>query len=109
MNTGPATRLLAQATTLLGPLDSAARDRIRALLVDPGVDTWDAAHSLVINGNSLRLGTMWQAVRAVDQRCPQAAGTTGTAAERWHGYYPDPFTVLRALREAIPSPPQEES
>jgi hypothetical protein len=101
--------LVAQATNLFGVLSPAVRARLLALILDPSPDTWDDAHSIVLNGGPGRVGTtLWQAVLPVDPDCPRRGAPEGTepvtAEYRWSGYAPDVLTVLTAIQTALDHP-----
>jgi hypothetical protein len=68
-------RDLGAATTMLGGrLDEDARARLRAAVADPCEATWDAAHTIILNGD-VGLGlTLWQAVIAVQPSFSFVAG-----------------------------------
>lgn len=106
--TAAAADLMADATNLLGDrLRPETRGRILALLANPSPDTWDDAHSIILNGSRGMGLTMWQAMIGVDETCPVSGApytpdtTPLTPEQRWDGYAPDPFLVLAALQAAI--------
>lgn len=75
------------------PLSGDSRRRITAAVLRPGSDTWDDAHTVLVS----RERTVWQAVLDLDPACPDTVAS-GDDPARWHGYFPDPFTLLAALR-----------
>ena len=85
------------------PLARDARDRIRALDATPGPTTWNDAYSIVIRAHDPLL-TLWQAVAAVDPRCPAVLPVAEHDAldeeRRWRGYHPSRLTLRIALRHA---------
>lgn len=81
------------------PLTPDCRARLAAFFDAPSPETWDAVCSVIVNGRSLRCGTVWQAVTAVDPTFPRSARGK-TPAERWP-VVPDALTVARAVKLAV--------
>jgi hypothetical protein len=84
-------KLLAErGCTLIGPIPEERRAAIVAYThnPDPSIAAWKEVRSVVINGIA-RKCTLWQAVAAI---VPGATADT---------YLPDPFTVARAIRQAL--------
>lgn len=101
----PIADLLSEATSMLGPLLPETRERIINAIADPGPETWDDAHSIIVNGGVGLGRTLWQAVIRVDPTFPTSAaaapaGVTLDPAEKWERT-PDPLTILRALHNAL--------
>ena len=102
-------RLLDACANHHGPLSPEIRGRLQRFLDAPSVKTWDEISTLIINPNSMRNSTVWQAVIAVDPTFPKQAksapiGKRITAQQRWGGRYPDAITVARALKNACARP-----
>ena len=92
---------LDRATDLFGPLGPDSRRRIRALLADPCEETWDDAHSIILNARTWR--TLWQAVLLVDPAFPTSGPVTDAAGRRleWWTAVPGEFTIRRAIQLAV--------
>lgn len=102
-------RLLDECSNMFGPLDPQVRGRLQRFLAEPSVKTWDDVYTIVINPNSMRHGTVWQAVLAVDPTFPRQAksapiGKKITPKQRWGGRFPDAITVGRAIKNACSRP-----
>ena len=83
------------ARNMLGPLNEEYRARLRALLDNPTVDTWDDAYCLLLAPTM----TVWQAVCAVDpsyMNIGKAEDLHGRTVRPW-GRIPDRRTIERAL------------
>ena len=85
---------LDETTNMRGQLTGEARERLIAVLADPNQETWEEAHSLILNGE--RHVTLWQAVVWVDPSFPKSR-PCGSEWER----VPDYDTVARAIRYAV--------
>src|SRR6266487_2904411 len=92
---------LDRATDLFGPLDPGCRIRIRALLANPCEETWDDAHSIILNGRTWR--TLWQVVLLVDPAFPTSGAVTDAAGRRIEGWtaVPSEFPIRRAIQLAV--------
>jgi hypothetical protein len=67
------------ASNMFGPLSGDVRQRLVAAIRNPGKETWDDAHGIILNPD-VGLGlTLWQAVLAVD---PDFASVRGPVT-RW--------------------------
>ena len=85
------------ATNIFGRLETALKCRLRALLRNPTVETWQSAFGIILDGNTQL--TLWQAVLAVDSSFPRTGRTTDRAGKvltEWERV-PDRATLLRAL------------
>lgn len=79
------------------PLSPEDRQLIVALDRHPCVQDWDAVYWLVISAQPIT--TLWQAMVAVDPRCPTRLPLTGHDQEgRWRGYHPSRLVLRLALR-----------
>jgi hypothetical protein len=66
-------------------------------LLRPSPDTWEDVYSLVVDSQH----TVWQLIKMLDPGCPAAVTFTAIPADRWGGYFPDSFTLRRALTLAV--------
>lgn len=93
--TGAVTALdAARATNLWGKLGPDLRRRLEAVINDPTPETWDDAHSLILNGDTWV--TLWQAVLVADPSFPRSKPTD----EPWAAV-PTRQTLITALRLAV--------
>jgi hypothetical protein len=92
---------LDHATNLFGPLGPDCQRRIHALLANPCEETWDDAHSIILNGDTWR--TLWQAVLLVDPSFPTSGPVNDAAGRRLEGWtaIPNRFTIRRAIQLAV--------
>lgn len=93
---------LDKATNYHGPLSPDVRARLATFFNAPSAETWDDVYSIVINPKSLRRGTVWQAVSAIDPTFPRSCAAFASPALKWERI-PDPITVARAIREETAS------
>lgn len=88
------TTFLDHATNFVGsPLSERSRTLIGRFLLDPSESNWDAIYSIVV-ARSMRRGTIWQAVLAIDPTFP-----TSKPDPHWTRI-PDAMLVARAIKEA---------
>lgn len=84
--------LLDGLRNLGGPLTPENRERIRRALLSPSPETWNEAYSLLVTPRY----SLWQMIKMLDPDCPRVVAF-GDPAVRWGGYFPDAFTLRRAL------------
>jgi hypothetical protein len=84
---------LQKATNLVGGLNPNLKARIIALVENPTQETWDNAHSIIVNGD--RCITLWKAVLRVDPTFPRSR----IKDQPWERI-PDRDTVLEAITQA---------
>lgn len=91
--------LLGAARNFCGPLDPKIRARIRAYLAAPSEAGWDDIAGIII-APSLRCGSLWQAVMAVDPTFPNEGPVTNSRGRRVRGWarIPDALLLARAIR-----------
>lgn len=91
--------LLAEARNFCGPLDRKIRARIVAFLSAPTEAGWDDIAGIII-APSLRRGSLWQAVMAVDPTFPNEGPATDSRGKRVRGWsrIPDALLLARAIR-----------
>jgi hypothetical protein len=87
--------LLDNAENFRGPLSPEIKSRIMAYMENPSAEAWDGVYGIIV-AESVRAGTLWQGVIAVDPDFPGMADGNN-AAERWP-VYPDSVTLARAIR-----------
>ncbi|WP_158892710.1 hypothetical protein [Amycolatopsis anabasis] len=79
------------------------RRRVHALDRAPSTATWSVAFTILLASEGARR-TLWQAVGAIDRRCPLPDPTVPARhlidARRWRGYFPSRLTLRIALRDA---------
>lgn len=86
--------ILDNATNFAGrPISAQHRAAIGRFLLEPTERNWDAIYSIII-APSMRRGTIWQAVLAIDPTFP-----TIMPGPNWLRV-PDAMLVARAIREA---------
>jgi hypothetical protein len=88
------------ARNLFGRLDEEMRERVRAVAVNPTVETWQDAYSVIVGSD--RWLTLWRAVLAVDPSFPRVGRSTdqqGNVVKEW-ARIPSQELLLRALRYA---------
>ena len=90
------TTVLNFATNLFGKnLSPDIKQRLEAVIENPNQDTWEDAHSIIINGAG-RTSTLWQAVLFVD---PQFIRSKPFDAP-WT-QIPSSETIMKAIRAAV--------
>lgn len=90
-------KVLDQCRTLVMlPLNADTRRRLTALVDNPTPATWDAAHSVIINGRN----TLWQAL--IDH----TSFRTGIFLDQWT-HVPTPAETLAAITAAVNEPAPE--
>jgi hypothetical protein len=87
-------KLLAKAANHNGSLSPDLQALFDQFFSEPTVENWDRLASLIINPGSMRRGTVWQAVVAVDPTFQRSKGKEGWLRA------PDALTVARAVKEA---------
>ena len=83
------------------PLTEDCRVRLMALLDNPTIDTWEDAHSIILNSES-RVATVWQAVCAIDPNYANIGRVTdlhGNIIKEWTRI-PDRNLLLQAVAYA---------
>lgn len=93
-------KVLEQCTNLFGYLSEDCEQRLKAVLENPTLETWDDAHCIIIVGTPLI--TLWQAVIAVDPTFPRVGPREdfeGNRLTTWNRV-PDQLTLYRAIRHA---------
>jgi hypothetical protein len=87
------------ARNMLGPLGPEPRARLAAVLADPTNETWEAAHSIVLNPDVGMGLTLWQAVIEMDPTFPKTGPTWGPGSDEPRAWGRIPSAHL--LRQAI--------
>lgn len=92
-------RLLADAQNFCGPLSPEIRARIIAYLSAPSEDGWSDIAGIIV-APSIRRGSLWQAVMAVDPTFPNEGPVTDRRGKRLRGWsrIPDAVLLARAIR-----------
>lgn len=98
-------KFLNNATNILGKLSPQVQARIQAYLENPTTDGWQDISGIIVNHASIRHGTIWQAIRAVDPTFPNEGRTTGQGevTKEWTRI-PDAMLVARAIKQATKRP-----
>ena len=106
---------LTQASNMFGKLSDEVRERLMAVINNPCEETWEDAHSIILNfgpGPGIGMGvTLWQAVIAVDSTFPKTGPQTrwveddselGGHSEPVSGWarVPDAETIVQAINYA---------
>ena len=52
------------ATNMFGKLKPEIKERIQAVIENPNQETWEDAHSIILNGSG-RMKTLWNAIHTV--------------------------------------------
>jgi hypothetical protein len=86
-------RLLEELGNVNGPLGSGARGRLRRALLSPSVEAWNQTYSIYVTPRY----TLWQLIKMIDPQCPAVVPFYSDAVRKWDGYFPDTFTLRRAL------------
>lgn len=86
------TALVDQCRNVFGTLSDDCRRRLEAVIDNPSQATWDAAYSIIIDGN---FGTLWQAWCQIDVAAPRSKPHDA----EWP-VIPDSFTIYRAIHHA---------
>lgn len=94
MKSSIAALLDAKGTTLIGPIPKENRQAIIAYIENPAPtpESWRDIRGMIIDGSSLRRGTIWQALIHLTNDKEAGCQQNGP---------PDPFTVARAIRQAL--------
>lgn len=102
------------AENFWGPLDGEIRARLKAVLERPSEETWEDAHSIILQADGTGFGlTLWQAVIAVDpsftRTKPCATAGSGRFRPKFDaaGAWPEIPTsdlIDKALRYALSAP-----
>jgi len=92
---------LDMASNLFGKLGTDVRERLTAAIENPCNETWDDAHSIILNRESWT--TLWQAVIAVDPSFPKTGPChntrEGLPRDAWP-CVPDAETIVQAVNYA---------
>ena len=93
---------LGLASNMLGQITGEVRLRLKAVVENPTEENWDDTHGIILNKRSMRCGTLWQAVLAVDPTFPQVGPTTDEKGRRLSGWrrVPDRALLIRAIKFA---------
>lgn len=83
------------ATNLFGVIKPEIKKRLQAVIDNPNQDTWEDAHSLIVN-NKGRMTTLWNAVIKVDSSFPKSKPLDAPWTK-----IPTSETIIKALRLAI--------
>ena len=85
------------ATNLLGPLPETVRERVRRFFSEPGEDTWEDIHSIIVASSPMT--TVWQSVLHVDPAFSREGPVYKVGVGRVSGWpaVPSPETVRKAL------------
>jgi hypothetical protein len=92
-----------RATNLYGPLSAEVRQRLDAVVSDPTNETWEDAHSIILNSKGFR--TLWQAVIKADPTFPTTGPRTdskGNQITPW-ARIPSRELLIEAINAAVPS------
>ncbi len=98
----PAFQELEMARNLFGGLSPDIRRRLEAAIENPTEETWDDAHTIILNPHEGMGLTLWQAVIAIDPSFPQSGPSTDYRGRRVSGWpqIPSRDLLLAALRYA---------
>jgi hypothetical protein len=88
------------ASNLFGPLSDEIRTRLGAAIEQPGEQTWDDVHSIILNRR--KMTTLWQAVIAVDPTFPRTGPATAADGRCLSGWArtPDRELLVQAINYA---------
>lgn len=86
-------RLLNGICTHNGPLTPEDRERLHRALLKPSAETWNDVYSLIVTSRH----SLWQMVKMLDPHCPAMVPFFPDPVRKWNGYFPDTFTLRRAL------------
>ena len=87
-------------TNMFGKLKPEVKARLQAVIDNPCQETWDEAHSIIINGSG-KMKTLWQAVLLVDPTFQRSAGyNMDTHTSKWKTI-PSQQTIIEAINDAI--------
>ena len=85
--------LLDGLCTHRGPLTPEDRERLRGALLRPSAETWNDVYSLIVTPRY----SLWQMIKMLDPQCPAMVPFYIDPVRKWGGYFPDTFTLRRAL------------
>jgi hypothetical protein len=97
-------RLLDGAQNFCGPVDEKIRVRIRSYLAAPTEDGWSDIAGVIITP-SLRCGSLWQWVMAVDPTFPNTGPSYDHLFKQKSGWsrIPDAVLLARSIKAALSS------
>jgi len=82
-------------TNLFGKLKPEIKKRLQAVIDNPCQDTWDDAHSIILN-REVKMTTLWQAVIKIDWNMPVSKPHDAP----WN-YIPSSKIIVEAINKAV--------